>query len=343
MRRLLLLSVAISCFMQLVDNAYAVQSANWKDFAAKSWEWYRSDERNQVVDNILAWQTQAGGWPKNVDTTKTPANERGQELLDETFDNGATTFELRFLARCQRVKPDERIATAFNRGLDLVLKAQYENGGWPQYYPPRKNYTGQITLNDQLMVNLLGLLRDVSQPAKDFVWVDEARRQVAQEKLAKGIDLLLKLQVVIDSQKTIWAAQYDRDTLKPVAARKFEPVSLATAESAGVVRFLMTVDGRRDEIDPALTSAVAWFEANAISGYRYGDKGKPMLLYPDANGPLLWARFYDIQTGQAVFGRRDGVIVGTLEELDEERREGYAWYGDWGVGLKAKVEEWRAK
>ncbi len=327
---------ALLCGVLCVLSGGVVEAGtpDWKGLSRKDGEWYRSAERDEVVEHVLGWQTEEGAWPKNVDTTSGPPTEI---KLEGTFDNHATTFELRFLARCQREKPEETVAKAFNKGLDHIFAAQYESGGWPQYFPLKKNYTSHVTLNDQLMVDLLGLLRDVSKPEKDFAWVDEGRKKEARERMEKGVDLLLKLQVVTDGRKTIWAAQYDPKTLEPAAARKFEPVSLATAESAGVMSFLATLE-RTSEIDEALQAGLAWFEANGVEGYRYGGKGESRLLYRDDEGTKLWARFYDIQTGKAVLGRRDGRIVESVDELDEERREGYAWYGDWGRDLRKRVE-----
>ena len=51
---------------------------------------------------------------------------------------------------------------AFRRGLDYLLKAQYPNGGWPQFYPLRNGYWSHITYNDDAMAGVLELLRDVA-------------------------------------------------------------------------------------------------------------------------------------------------------------------------------------
>src|SRR5688572_22817720 len=61
----------------------------------KSDDWFQSDEGKAVIKNIIAWQTAEGSWPKNTATTVPPkaGAQKG------TFDNGATTDELRLLAR----------------------------------------------------------------------------------------------------------------------------------------------------------------------------------------------------------------------------------------------------
>ena len=42
-----------------------------------------------------------------------------------------------------------------------------------------------------------------------------------------------------------------------------------------------------------------------------------------------WARFYELGTDRPIYGDRDGEVHYTLEELSQERRDGYAWHGRW--------------
>ena len=66
-------------------------------------------------------------WVKNQDNTAKPFTGDKKELRG-TFDNGATTPEIRFLSRAYRLTKDERCLDAVNKGLDLILKAQYPTG-----------------------------------------------------------------------------------------------------------------------------------------------------------------------------------------------------------------------
>jgi hypothetical protein len=67
-------------------------------------DWYGSPEARHVADEIVSFQTPAGGWGKNVDRSG-PLRKRGQNWVATgnsyvgTIDNDATTTELRFLAR----------------------------------------------------------------------------------------------------------------------------------------------------------------------------------------------------------------------------------------------------
>src|SRR3712207_1493121 len=84
-------------------------------------EWYRGDAGRWVAENILSHQSDLGGWPKNVDTTIAYRGADRAKDLRPTFDNGATTDELRFLARAHRAAPDEKYKRAFLKGYDHVL------------------------------------------------------------------------------------------------------------------------------------------------------------------------------------------------------------------------------
>ena len=94
-------------------------------------EWFASREALDIAANILSYQADLGGWPKNVDTTAAPYTGERKDLKP-TFDNDATTDELRFLARVFNATKDEKNAKAAVKGIDYILGAQYPCGGWPQ-------------------------------------------------------------------------------------------------------------------------------------------------------------------------------------------------------------------
>ncbi len=114
------LPVALSSANATVPSRYAKQSA----------EWLRSEQGRRIADNVLTWQTPHGSWPKNRDTASVPFEGKSKDI-DGTFDNGATTGELRFLARAFRATDEPRYKRAFLKGLDHILEAQYPTGGWP--------------------------------------------------------------------------------------------------------------------------------------------------------------------------------------------------------------------
>ena len=307
----------------------AVGTIAWNDAQNKPAEWYASAEALRIADNLLLYQRDSGGWPKNIDMAK-PLDERDRaDLLrskketDSTIDNGATFTQLSFLARVSSAQPYDRHRESFFKGLDYLLKAQYPNGGWPQFYPERNGYYKHITFNDNAMIGVMKLLRDVAAAKPSYAFVDEARRAKAATAVEKGIECILKTQVVVNGRRTVWCAQHDEVTLAPAAARAYEVVSLSGGESVEITRFLMAIKSPSPAVVEAIESAIAWFEQSRLK---------------DGS----WARFYEIGSNRPIFVGRDGVVKYDINQIEEERRTGYAWYVDWPAKLLSQdYPAWR--
>src|SRR5215208_7085100 len=233
-------------------------------------EWYAGAEALRIADNVLLYQRSSGGWPKNVDMAKVLSDSERASLLrqkknnDSTIDNGATYTQLSFLAQVYTAQHQERHRESFLKGLDYLLKAQYPNGGWPQFYPNLTGYYKHITFNDDAMIGVMKLLRDVAAAKPVYAFVDDARRTAALRAVEKGIDCILKTQVVVNGKRTVWCAQHDEVTLAPAPARKYEVVSLSGGESVDVVRFLMSIKSPSPAVVEAIEAAVAWFRQSEL-------------------------------------------------------------------------------
>jgi PelA/Pel-15E family pectate lyase len=101
----------------------------------------------------------------------------------------------------------------------------------------------------------------------------------------------------------------------------------------------------------AVDAAVAWLSSVALHGFRVerrpGD-GPPgsvdVVALPDPSAPPLWARFYEIGTDRPIFTGRDAVVRYRLDEIEHERRVGYAWYVTRPARLLEKdYPAWKAK
>ena len=301
-------------------------------------DWFRTIEGRQALESILSWQTEHGDRPKNMDTTSQKFSG-GDKKPTGTFDNGATSGELRVLARAYRVMGDARYKQAFLRGFDHVLKAQYPNGGWPQFYPLSKRYHRHITFNDGTMIRLMEFLRDATVD-EDYSFLDEERRKLAERAVEHGVDCIVKCQIVVDGVPTVWCAQHDAETLIPVQARSYELPSLSGAESAGILMFLMSLDKPTPGVIRAVKAGAAWFDLAKIEGYRYRKSRTEQALTKDPKASPLWARFYEIKSNRPIFSDRDGVVKYDIEEIGSERRGGYTWYGNWGDRVAKTYAEW---
>ncbi|HCS51514.1 MAG TPA: hypothetical protein DIW81_07950, partial [Planctomycetaceae bacterium] len=91
-----------------------------KDYLKRPDAWFAGEEAERMGTNILSYQSELGGWPKNVETTAGPYSG-DRKKLKPTYDNRATTDELRFLARLYNVTKNKTYRDAFDRGLNYVL------------------------------------------------------------------------------------------------------------------------------------------------------------------------------------------------------------------------------
>ena len=68
-----------------------------------------------------------------------------------TFDNGTSHSQVEYLAKALGIIQDARYKNACLTGDRFYFPAQYENGGWPQFYPDTSGYRKYITFNDGAM------------------------------------------------------------------------------------------------------------------------------------------------------------------------------------------------
>lgn len=316
-------------------------------------------EAIRIGDNVLLYQQTTGGWPKNI---YMPAELTQQELEDvihakddvnaSTIDNDATSTEIRYLSRLYLATGISKYKDAALNGILYILKSQYPNGGFPQFWPRPTGYYTHITYNDNAMVNVMKILREVYEKKAPFKYVPDSVCDKARTAFDKGIDCILKTQVRQDGKLTVWCAQHDEHTLAPAKARAYELPSLSGAESDNIVLLLMSIPHPSQEIIASVEAAVEWFKANKITGIMRetftnseGKKDFRMVSCPqDAPScPTLWARFYTLEDNRPFFCDRDGVKKYTISEIGYERRNGYSWYNSDGLKVLKKYEQWKKK
>lgn len=320
------------------------------------------EARAAIAENILRHQRDNGGWSSNWDPLRILGDaeirqlEKDRVKEDTTFDNRATYPQMTYLAEVFQETGDERFKDAALRALDFILTAQYDNGGWPHSYPNPDNYRPHITFMDDVMIGVTRSLRPVAAGAPPFGFVSPDRRVRAEDAVRRADALLLKLQIVVNGVPTVWAGQYDRTTLKPAQARPYELPALVSAESVGVVQYLMSITPPTPEIFQAVEHAVRWFERSKITGIRIDTVSIAPVRYdnhtattdrvvvPDPSAPPVWARFYEMDTNRPFMANRDGRKVYSLAEVAHERRTGYGWYNAAPAALLAvDYPAWQAR
>ncbi len=328
----------------------------WNAVNSQPAEWFASAEALTVADNVIYYQNADGGWPKNIDMTL-----RTAPMDASTIDNHATTQQILLLAKVFSASGCSKYGDAALKGITYLLDAQYSNGGWPQYYPDPEGYHAHITYNDNAMVNVMLLLRSVSKHEAPYAFVDDATATAAAAAVEGGIQCMLDTQIIVDNTKTGWCAQHDEVTLEPAQARTYELPSISGSEGAGILSFLMTIDDPSPEVREAVNAAAAWFEEVKILGIRIDatvdanqPTGEDRVVVDDPSAPPIWARFYEIGTNKPIFSSRCEVpecdadpyymMRYSLAEIDNERRVGYAWYGDWPADvIGAEYSAWLAR
>jgi len=369
MRRQLLLLVSLACTLYICAQAEASGGVYKEKRSPKVWQrlarraadsFFSTPEARRIGDNVLLYQYDNGGWGKNIyipaELTQAEKEEvaRNKGALDNTtIDNNATVTEIVYLSRLYGATGTARYRDGALRGVEYLLEAQYGNGGWPQFYPRNYGYYTHITYNDNAMENVLKVLYNVARGKKPYTFVPDDVRRRASEAVRRGVDCILKTQVVQGGVPTVWCAQHDERTLLPAPARAYELESLSGAESAGIVMFLMSLEERPSkEIVKAVESAVAWFRRSMITGLRReyftdGEGRRDFRMVSAARDGMpcdtLWARFYTLEDNRPFFCDRDGVMKYDISEIGHERRNHYSWYTDEPKKVLARYEIWRQK
>lgn len=313
-------------------------------------EWFATPEGQRITAIVLSYQTPNGGWSKRLDLSKEP-RPPGTDFVSEhnahyegTFDNDATTTQMRAMARAFKATGNKATRDAFLRGLNYTFIAQYPNGGWPQIYPLETGYHDGITYNDDVMVDIIRLLRDVAAGQGEFAFVSANLRREAGTRAEHGIACILASQIRVDGKLTAWGQQHDALTLKPSGARAFEPAGTCSSESASVVRLLMNLPQPSPAVVAAVDGAVAWFKKTKITGFAWRntpDNGRLLVPAPDA-GPL-WSRIYEVGTDRPIFGNPDRTIHYDVAEITRERRSGYNWYNAGPAAVIERSQAWHDK
>lgn len=346
---------------QKADNTYKNKQSykDWPKLASKlDDDFFQTEEAIRIGENVLLYQQITGGWPKNIfipaelnEQERAEALTQKKDVNESTIDNKATTTEITYLSRLYNATGLEKYKEAAIRGIQYLFEAQYENGGWPQFYPRSKGYYTHITYNDDAMTNVLKIMRDISKGKKPYAYLPEDIRKQAKSSLDKGIDCILKTQVRQNGKLTVWCAQHDEHTLAPAKARAYELPSLSGQESDDIVLFLMSLSKPSPEIIACVDAAVAWFQKVQINGLKREnfinqDGKKDYHMVPCKEGEKcapLWARFYTLEDNRPFFCDRDGIIRYNLSEIGYERRNGYSWYNNDGLKVFKKYKEWKEK
>lgn len=313
-----ILSIIAILGMSVSVMAQSLSSHTWAQVCsgAMGTEWYSSQEAQNVADIVLSVQKTNGGWMKNDQLHKLSSSElnalknsRGEHSC---LDNYATTQEMRFLAKVYQGTKVEKYREAFKKALDMILKAEKKQGGWSQYWPLSGNgsYQDYITFNDDLMTNVMKMLRDVYENKNDLKdMADEDTRALCVAAFDRGLQTIIKCQIDDNGTKAAWCAQHDPTDYLPTEGRPHELPSVSGYESASLLSFLMTVENPSEELQACITSAVQWLDAHKIPGKAIenytnakGESDRRVINDPNS---AIWGRFIQIggESGKTIYNK----------------------------------------
>ncbi len=351
------ITIGIMCCLAQSPSAFAQETGRRNPLRETDEVFFQTEEARRIGDLVLIYQRVTGGWPKNIDMTRQMDEAEKETVLkdkqrrdDSTIDNNATTMQMNYLAHLYRATGDVRYRDAFRAGVEYLLSGQYDNGGWPQFWPVMRGYQSHITFNDDAIVNLLVLWQKLmaGEAPYDKDLLDEGLLDKLHESFRKGVDCILATQIWNGGQPTVWCQQYDEHTLFPAAARAYELPSYCSQESVAIVHLLMSLPHPDDRVKQAVHGAMKWFDTYKLTGLRLERKRQngrwtDTRLVADSLADPIWARFYDLERCEPYVCDRDGIPRRHLEELGEERRNGYSWYNSRPAALFELYNAWADK
>lgn len=256
-------------------------------------------------DLLVALQLPNGGWFSEMPVNGTQLATWFRAIAPwATLDDDVTSGAVRVLLELWQRTGDERYRAAAERGLDLLLAAQLENGAWPLTWRPRlrrwlsPSFEDLPSLNDAATTAVIDTLLFAAKALERPELLEPARR---------GGDWLIRVRTPLPYAG--WAQQYSSEG-EPVAGRAFEPVALAaweTRHAMSALEALAAATGDPRYCEP-LRETLVWLERAQL---REG----------------CWARFYSLADGSPIYLDRTGAAVGDPRRA----KRPYRWTGDFGI------------
>lgn len=297
-----------------------------------------------VADGLIAAQHPSGGWNYLHDFGGEDSVRRWYDTVGKngwrleefhhyygntTFDDAGTSEASQFLLRLYAVRRSSRLRAPVERALNLVLESQYANGGWPQRFPRvagEVEYVRYITFNDAVSDENIKFLLMVYHTLGD---------ERALAAIRRAMDVFPATQQ--PAPQAGWSLQHHHETLAPMGARSYEPLSLATHTTAGNVAQMMDFyewTGERRFIE-RIPEALAWLESVRLRDDQVRVQGRH---YPT---------FVEIGTNRARINHRRGsnVVSGTYY-WDYNPERPITHYSQWRAinadALRARYERLNA-
>ncbi len=249
---------------------------------------------------LILGQNSHGGWNHTINF---------KDLNDQTvsFDDDQSQSAISFLMALDREIDDATLTAATKRAIDMMIKTQLPNGGWPHLYPERGNYHDYATFNDGGINDCIRVMIEAFQFYKNDSAIEKSLRKAARFMMISQLP----------PPQPGWAQQYN-EYLQPAWARTFEPPAVCpsvTVKNIHTLIDLFLVLGDKTLLEP-IPDSLRWLKQIRL------ENGK-------------WARFVEIGTNNALYYDRGRVRVDHLSDLHPERSTGYGYETNLESPIKA--------
>lgn len=277
---------------------------------------YYYEAARQVANTLIWGQLECGGWnyvfdfagENSLKSWYDTVGKNGWRLEEfrhyygnATFDDLGTIMAAKFLLRMYVEKNDPVYREPLEKVIHMVLESQYPSGGWPQRFPlkydhpfeGKDDYSSFITLNDEVTPEIIDFLIQCYQ---------SVGLQNIKEPIMRAMYLMITLQQ--GEPYSGWADQYTVTDLKPAHARSYEPRSVNTGTTVGMIYQMMeyyklTADTRFLSGIPA---AIRFLESQKLPA----SEVKKWRRQPRNSDEILVPRFVDPDTGKPLYVHRRG-------------------------------------
>jgi len=268
----------------------------------KAWRVTNNDDFLKAAEGaasaLIKGQNDLGGWEHKIYFDRPKGNR-------VSFDDDQTQSAISFLMALDQVVDRPELTEAIEKALDMMIRSQLDNGGWPHQYPWQGNYHDFATFNDEGINDCIRVMieADTYYKKKEYT-----------ESLHKAARFMMISQ--LPPPQPGWAQQYN-EFLQPAWARTFEPPSVCPAVTVNNINSLIDLylHTKRSVYLEPIPDALRWLKASQLP-----------------NGK--WGRFLEIGTNKPLYYDRGRIRVETLEELSLERRTGYGYETD----IKQKLD-----
>jgi len=224
----------------------------------------------EVAEGLIAAQHPAGGWNYLHDFAGEESTRHWYDTIGKngwrleefhhyydnaTFDDAGTSEASQFLLRLYLERRAFRLRAPLERAIRFVLDSQYPNGGWPQRFPRvegEAEYIRHITFNDDVAGENIKFLLMAYQTLGD---------ERALASIRRAMDIFRATQQ--PAPQAGWGLQHHVETLRPIAARSYEPESLSAHTTyVNVTQLLNFYEWTgEDRFIARVPEALAWLDS----------------------------------------------------------------------------------